>query len=113
MYRLFNRIIDLFTGFDIDGTLSFVLSMDHWDREQIGAYQKEQFQKLTEFASRSEFYKSYKGLDLNEYPIVSKDTFRGNEDAFYSNHRKPYAITSTSGSTGSPFSFRFQRRCCS
>lgn len=70
---------------------------------------EEKIQKLIAHAvCTTEFYKNYdKNTPLTQLPVVNKDTFRNNYDAFLSDvYRdvKDNRIMTTSGSTGTPLS---------
>ncbi|MBN2215595.1 MAG: AMP-binding protein [Bacteroidales bacterium] len=102
MRRIFNTALDLVTGFSMQSGLSAVLEMDNWQRGAIDQYQCEKFEKLREYAVRSEIYKNHVGSDLSGFLLFSKEFVQENFNRFRTNIRKPYSIEYTSGSTGNP-----------
>jgi len=109
MYKIINALIDIVTGFRISSGLTAILQMDHWSREQIVADQESKFKKLSEIASRSTYYRPFRGRKLEEYPVLKRDILKENYDSIRTNIRKPYAVHHTSGSTSSPISFMLSR----
>ncbi len=102
LFRLLNNLIDKATGFRINDETEKLLEMDTWTRDDILAYQAEKFRRLSQAASKSEFYKSFEGKPLKDYPIMDRENFKKNARALLTNIRKPYYENFTSGSTGTP-----------
>ncbi len=102
MYKIINRIIDIVTGFNIKSELIKILTIDGWTRQMIIDDQRVKFEKLSNIAGSSQYYRTYQGKDLNEYPIMSREEFRNNFEELKTEIRKPYSIQYTSGSTSTP-----------
>lgn len=102
VYKIFNRVFDTVTGFDLDRELKKVLEMDTWNRETIDNYQGDQFEKLRNYAIKSDIYKAYSGVGHAGFPIFSKEFLQSDINRFKTNLRKPYKLVYTSGSTGFP-----------
>ena len=102
MREIVLSLIDIVTGFKLKKGLKKVLEMDTWDRSQIEQYQREKFEELKKFASKSMIYKDCKTWELKDFPKYPADFYRMNPEKFRTNFRKIYRIVPTSGSTGTP-----------
>ncbi len=100
--KMMNSGIDLITGFNIQSELQKILEMESWTREQIENDQAEKFKRLSQYAVLSEYYKSFEGKSLVEFPVMGREEFKKNTDKLRTRFRKPYYINYTSGSTGVP-----------
>ena len=73
----------------------------------IADYQDEAWKLLRSHAvNETSFYKNYRENDsLREFPIISKNDIKSQQDAFLSNkyNKEDLVQMSTSGSTGTPF----------
>ncbi|MDV7391773.1 hypothetical protein RZS08_10485, partial [Arthrospira platensis SPKY1] len=72
-------------------------------KERTAKYLKD---LLAHASVTTEFYKTYSGKPISEFPVVNKIDYRANYDSFVSTTYKGKGlhIQSTSGSTGAPFS---------
>lgn len=102
MRELILNLIDVFTGFQLNQGLKKVLEMDTWNRSQIEQYQKEKFEKLKLYASKSTIYKDCQHWELKDFPKYPLELYRKNPEQFSTNLRKIYRLRPTSGSTGTP-----------
>ncbi len=109
LYRYLYHIFDRVTGFNLKKGLEEALKFDTWSRNQIDEFHIHQFEELQKKACNSSFYKSFKGAAFSEFPIITKKDIICGADHFYTHVRKPYQIISTSGSTGSPFTFALSK----
>ena len=77
------------------------------DDQYVIDYQKRAWEKLRKHAvSETRFYKGYKKYDnLNEFPVITKNDIKSDQDAFLSDkyNKDDLVQMSTSGSTGTPF----------
>ncbi len=100
--------LDGLKGGNVSKALSVIKNCDNgtWSREQIEQYQTEQLEKLLEHSKNTvPFYKSQKGCNLSDWPVVNKSVFKDNEDKCISSeyNKDDLIVMSTSGSTGTPF----------
>ena len=93
----------------MDAELKRIIEMDSWPQERIQSNQAKKFIRLSQIASLSEYYKSFAGKPLEEYPVITRDEFFRNSERMKTRIRKPYFINHTSGSTGTPVTFIVSR----
>lgn len=92
---------------------------DKWSKEQIHAFQQQKLKETLEYAINHvpfyrEMWKSIKQnypdknpLDINNWPVLEKDTIRNNPELFISDEVKKSELTHmpTSGTSGKPMNF--------
>jgi phenylacetate-CoA ligase len=122
------------TMFDVLLELRRLRSNDHWSREQLQAHQDRSLAALRQFAAlNSPFYREfYKGLEdapLEALPVLTKSVMMEQFDDFVTDKdihlsavrayldngsvgrfRGSYEVAATSGSTGNPGIFLFNRQ---
>ena len=101
-------MLDFFKGKPIKKAYLEIRKIDEMasDNSYIHNYQLERWQKLKEHAcSTVGFYRRYSKCDFKEFPVITKNDIRENQELFFSSSfRKENLIQmSTSGSTGTPF----------
>ncbi len=102
MRKIVNYLADVFTGFPLNSNLKKVLAMDDWSRAEIEIYQQTMFERLKQYAIKSEIYKNYADKELSEFPIFERSFYSDHENLFLTKFKKPYRIIYTSGTTGTP-----------
>ena len=105
LHRFFNWVTDWLTGCNMDAELKKIIEMERWTQDRIQSNQAKKFIRLSQIASLSEYYKSFAGKPLEEYPVITRDEFSRNSERMKTRIRKPYYINHTSGSTGTPVAF--------
>lgn len=102
--------------------LAEIRERDHWSRARWQAWQRERLRRMLEHAQATVPY--YRDLwthrsgdfrELGDWPILTKSAIRRNPRAFVSDsfkHAKLLRISS-SGTTGTPMTFCFERRAIS
>jgi phenylacetate-CoA ligase len=102
LYTASNQLIDLLTGYPVNNGTDKIMETEHWSKAQIISDQQKKFEKLTEIASKSDYYKKYKSKSLNEFPVMNRDEFKINLSRIKTNYRGSYLIQHSSGSTSIP-----------
>ncbi len=100
--KLFNKAFDLLLGFEIEKEKEKQLMFDYYSRDEIMHYQKENFNKLTEIAANSKYYKGYLGKDLSEFPLVDRSEYQNNYMHMRTGNSSKYYFRYSSGTTGTP-----------
>jgi phenylacetate-coenzyme A ligase PaaK-like adenylate-forming protein len=102
IYKNINSVVDRLTGFALEGELEKVLLFDAYNHDEIKTYQLEAFRKLTEFASKSEFYKGYADKPLEAFPLMERESYIQNHSKLISHAAEAFHKVRSSGSTGTP-----------
>ena len=91
---------------------------EFFDKGQMLEFQKQSLKELFRAASQSKYYKnvfSQQGVNvenddpfeiLAKLPILEKESLRGHEEDFYTDHAKRALTFHTSGSTGTPLNIK-------
>lgn len=102
-------LLDNLKGGYVRNAYSTISNIDHRDSNDryVIDYQNSAWKALRNHAvSETSYYKKYsEEMDLDAFPIVTKNDFKNDQDSFLSsNYRKEKLVQmSTSGSTGTPF----------
>lgn len=79
--------------------------MDSDNTETVNYVNKHIDELIAHSCKTTEFYKKFKNMEFSDFPIITKNDIRQNQDMFFSDvfdRNKLYKM-STSGSTGTPF----------
>lgn len=100
--------LDYINGKKVKNAYELIKKIDHLDSgdEFITDYQSKEWHKLSQYASdNTQFYKIYKGKKFKQFPVITKNDIRSDQDKFISRKYEKSSLIkmSTSGSTGTPF----------
>ncbi|MCF8380652.1 MAG: hypothetical protein K9H49_13835 [Bacteroidales bacterium] len=89
---------------------SFLINPDILSTQEIRSKHLEDL--LLHAQSSTQFYKDFEGQGFENFPIIDKITIRENPEIFQSENQNfiPYKTVVTSGSTGTPFSLKHDKR---
>lgn len=107
--------------------LKEIKEKDHWSKEQIQKYQSEQLKSMLDHAVKHvpyyrnlwkdlrQVHPGLDHLDLNNWPVLEKDTIRSQPDAFICEGIDKQKLTHipTSGTSGKPMNFYFDKHTIS
>lgn len=100
--------LDKINGKKIKIAYDSIRKIDYLDSEDkfVINYQINAWNKLSQHATNNtKFYKKYKGKKLEQFPIITKNDIRSDQNKFISKEYEKAKLIkmSTSGSTGTPF----------
>ncbi len=102
IYKSINNLVDRLTGFRLDKELEEILLFDGYTRNEIEAYQHKAFLKLSEYASKSDFYKGFEGKPLEDFPLMEREKYIQMHDKLITHAADAYHEVRSSGTTGVP-----------